>query len=312
MIYAPVKAIILLMAADNYSGIDKVNGKKGLLVRLRGLRSSLKKAEKKVAELLLKNPSEIEGMTVARLAGKSDVSEATVIRFCRSIGFDGFQEMKFQLARELTAPIHRIIQDQIKESDSAQSVMQKVISFNISTLKQTMEVLDERSLSSAANILSKAEKILIVGVGTSSANVQDAHNKFFRLGLNSVAQSDAHLQLMEAALLTARDVVLAVTHSGRTRDPVEALAAAKKAGAKTIVITSNAHSPITKYSDVVLLTSSSETRFRDEALASRVAQMSIIDVLYTLIGKKYRRRALAAAKKIESVVGQKQIMGKDF
>jgi DNA-binding MurR/RpiR family transcriptional regulator len=135
----------------------------------------------------------------------------------------------------------------------------------------------------------------------------DAHNKFFRLGLNSVAQSDAHLQMMEAALLTSRDAVLAITHSGKTRDPVETLAVAQKAGAKTIAITSNPRSPITKHSDVVLLTSSRETAFRNEALASRLAQMSIVDALYTQIHIRNRKRAVLAEKKIAAVIGQKQI-----
>ncbi len=304
MTLAPREAKILTMNAT----IAKSEAKKGVLVKLRGLVSSLKKAERKVADYVLKNPRKIQNLTVAYLAGKSGVSEATIIRFCRTLGFSGYQELKFQLAMELVKPIHSVIPDEIKETDSASDILQKVFNFNISTLKETLEVLSPKSLLRAAQFIENANKILIVGVGTSAANVQDAHNKFFRLGLNSVAQPDAHLQLMEASLLSHGDVIVAITHSGRTRDPIEALETARNTGAKTICITSNSKAPITEFADVVLLTSSRETRFRNEALASRIAQMSIVDALFTLIGMKNSKRAISATRKIEAVVGRKQIL----
>ncbi len=304
MTLAPREAKILTMN----STVAKSETKKGLLVKLRGLASSLKRAERKVGDYILKNPHKIQNFTVAYLAAKSGVSEATIIRFCRTLGFGGYQELKFQLAMELVEPIHSVISDEIKETDSASDILQKVFNFNISTLKETLEVLSPKSLLRAAQLIENANKILIVGVGTSAANVQDAHNKFFRLGLNSVAQPDAHLQLMEASLLSHGDVIIAITHSGRTRDPIEALETARNAGAKTICITSNSKGPITGFTDVVLLTSSRETRFRNEALASRLAQMSIVDALFTLIGMKNSKRAISATRKIEAVVGRKQIL----
>lgn len=290
------------------AGLAFAEEPKALLVSLRGRLSSLKEAERRVASLILRHPEKIMTYTVAEAAFQSKVSEATVIRLCRTLGFTGYQDLKYRLARELASPIHALISEDVVEGDAAEEVMKKVFAFNIQTLNETLEVLDPKALDRAAALLDRAEKILVIGVGTSSANVQDAHNKFFRLGLNSVAQSDAHLQLMEASLLTPRDAVLAITHSGRTRDPVETLAVARKAGARTIAITSNPSSPVTEHADVVLLTASGETAFRSEAMASRMAQMSIVDTLYTLIRIKSRHRAVAAEKKIESVVGQKQIL----
>ncbi len=281
---------------------------KGLLVRLRGIRTSLRQAEALVADLILKQPAKILRYTVAEAASHAGVSEATVIRFCRTLGFEGYQDIKYQLARELVAPQRSFAGEEVVEGDSSEEVMQKVFAFNVQTLHETLEVLNPNALSQAAALLDKAAKVLIIGVGTSGPNVQDAYNKLFRLGLDVVAQSDSHLQMMEASLLGPDDVVLAITHSGRTRDPVEALTVARAAGAKTMVITSNPRSPVALQSDVVLLTSSSETAFRSEALASRLAQMSIIDTLYTLIRIKSRARAVAAEKKIEAVIGQKQIL----
>lgn len=290
------------------TALDELDSKKGVLIRLRGLRSSLKNAERQVADFILTTPEKILELTVAEAALNSKVSEATVIRFCRSLGMDGYQELKMQIARELVEPAPDFTGQEVIEGDTSIEIMQKVFAFNILTLRDTLAVLDARGLESAASILAAADKILVVGVGTSSANVQDAHNKFFRLGLRSVAQTDAHLQLMEASLLSPGDAVLAITHSGRTRDPVETLRVARRAGARTVVITSNPRSPAVEYADVTLLTASRETAFRNEALSSRLAQMSIVDALYTLIRLKDRQRAVTAEKKIESVIGQKQIL----
>jgi len=281
---------------------------RGFLVSLRGQVSSLKRAERKVASLVLNNPEKIREMTVAEASTKSAVSEATVIRFCRTLGLKGYQDLKFRLAAELASPPSAPSEEEVLIGDSPEDALKKVFSFNIQTLSETMEVLDQKTIGKAVSILEKAQKILVIGVGTSAANVQDAHNKLFRLGLNSVAQPDAHLQMMEAALLTPHDAVLAISHSGRTRDPVETLAVAKKAGARTIAITSNPRAPITKHAEVVLLTSSRETAFRSEAMASRLAQMSIVDTLYTLIHMRNRKKAVSAEEKIGEVMGQKQIL----
>ena len=288
--------------------LSDFSDQKGLLVRLRGILPSLKNAERLVADLFLKHPAKVLGYTVAEAAAHAHVSEATGIRFCRTLGFEGYQDIKFQIARELVVPSRSFTGEEVVEGDTPGEVMQKVFAFNVQTLQETLEVLDAAALERASDLLEKAEKILVIGVGTSGANVQDAYNKLFRLGLNVVAQSDSHLQMMEASLLGPNGAVLAITHSGRTRDPVETLAVARQAGAKTVVITSNPRSPVTAHADVVLLTSSRESAFRGEAIASRLAQMSIVDALYTLIRIKGRGRAIAAEKKIEAVIGQKQIL----
>jgi len=281
-----------------------------VLLRVRGIRSSLKGAEGKVADYLLKYPEDFSSSTVAEIATTSKVSEATVIRFCRTLGFSGFNDIKMQVSRELYSHTDSLIPEELKESDSAHEIIGKVFSFNIQTLEETLEVLDSKALSKAGDIIASSGKLLIVGVGTSSANVQDAHNKFFRIGINSVAQSDAHLQLMEASLLTSKDTVLAISHSGRTKDPIETLEIAKACKAKTIVITGNPASPLASLGDIILLTASSESRFRKEALSSRLAQMSIIDALHTIISIRHKKSALSATKKIEAVIGQKQIWEK--
>ena len=155
-------------------------------------------------------------------------------------------------------------------------------------------------------MLKKARSILIVGVGTSSAVVIDAYNKFFRIGLPVKAVTDSHLMLMHACLLERSNVVLGYSHSGSTRDPVETFQAAKERGAKCIAVTHNERSPLAKEAEVVLTTASRETRFRSEALASRVAQMTITDVLFTALSLDDLRKTEKLKKRIEEKIVTKQ------
>lgn len=267
---------------------------------------SLHSAEKKVAEYALGNAQGVLNQSVSEVAIGAGASEATVIRFCRTMGYRGFQDLKINLARDLVSPIHHAIHEDVSEKDGTDTIIRKVFSANIETLQSTLEVLKPEAVGEAVKLLSKAKKILIIGVGTSTPILFDAFNKFLRLGLWCSYQNDSHLQMMEAALLRKGDLILAISHSGSTKDPIDTIDVAKKNGVKTIAITNNSLSPLAKVADVVLVTSSKETKYRSEALASRIAQSSIIDVLYITIGMTNRQRTLANTRKIEDAIVAKQ------
>lgn len=277
----------------------------GALIRLRGLYPSLKAALRKVADLVLAQPEMAIYASVNEVAAAAGVSEATVMRLCRVLGFRGFQDFKIALAREMVSPLQRL-HEEVAEGDDPATIVRKVFQANIAALQDTLAVLDMEALAQAARLMLAARTVLLIGVGTSGPIVQDAANKFFRLGLNVKAVTDAHLMMMAAALLTDRDVALAVSHSGSTRDPVETARVAKEAGAKVICITNNSLSPLTKVADLVLVTASRETRFRQEAMASRLSQTSIIDSLYTLMALARPETALENLGKIENVIVTKQ------
>jgi len=277
----------------------------GALIRLRGLYPSLKAALKKVADLILKQPEMAIYASVNEVAAAATVSEATVMRFCRTLGFRGFQDFKIALARELVSPMQRL-HEEVTEGDDPATIVRKVFEANVAALQDTMEVLNMSAMQEATKLLSKARRILLVGVGTSGPIVDDASNKLSRLGLDVHVQTDAHLQMMAASLLTPEDVVLVVSHSGSTRDPVETARVAKQAGAKVICITNNSLSPLTRLSDLTLVTASRETRFRQEAMASRLCQTSIIDSLFTLLALAKPEAALENLSKIENVIVSKQ------
>jgi RpiR family carbohydrate utilization transcriptional regulator len=277
----------------------------GTLIRLRGLYPSLKAALRKVADITLARPELAIYASVNEVAAAAGVSEATVMRLCRLLGFRGFQDFKIALARELVTPLQRL-HEEVAEGDDTATIVHKVFQANVAALQDTLAVLDMEAMAKASQWLLRARSIMLIGVGTSGPIVTDAANKFFRLGLLVQAITDAHLMMMAAALLTPADVLLAVSHSGSTRDTVEAAKTAKSAGARVICITNNSLSPLTKTADLVLVTASRETRFRQEAMASRLCQTSILDSLYTLIALARPEEALQNLAKIENVIVMKQ------
>ena len=278
----------------------------GPLARIRGIIPSLQRAERKVADYTLANSESILAQSVGEVAMKAQVSEATVIRFCRTAGFSGFQNLKISLAREYVSPLASAVHQDISEKDKPAQVAAKVFHSNIESLKDTMAVAEPEKLAEAAGIIGRAARVLVIGVGTSAPGAFDAYAKLMRIGAPVALQTDAHLQMMEAALLTEKDAVLAISHSGATMDPVETAKVAKAIGAAVVCITNNALSPLARLSDVVLLTASRETLFRAEALSSRIAQTTIIDILYVMVGMRHRKRAIESAKKIEDVITSKQ------
>ncbi|MEJ2069002.1 MAG: MurR/RpiR family transcriptional regulator [Syntrophobacterales bacterium] len=277
----------------------------GALIRLRGLYPSLKAALRKVADVALARPELAIYASVNEVAAAAGVSEATVMRLCRLLGFRGFQDFKIALARELVTPLQRL-HEEVSEGDDPATIVHKVFEANVAALRDTLAVLDMEAMAQAAQDLLAARLILLIGVGTSGPIVEDAGNKFFRLGLLVRALTDAHLMMMAAALLTPADVLLAVSHSGSTRDTVETAKTAKNAGARVICITNIYLSPLTKNADLVRVTASRETRFRQEAMASRLCQTSILDSLYTLLALARPAEALQNLAKIENVIVTKQ------
>lgn len=294
------------MSQDRFASLQpSPEAPAGALIRLRGLYPSLRAALRKVADVALARPELAIYASVNEVAAAAGVSEATVMRLCRLLGFRGFQDFKIALARELVTPLQRL-HEEVSEGDDAATIVQKVFQANIAALQDTLAVLDVGAMAQAAQWLQAARLILLIGVGTSGPIVADAGNKFFRLGLMVRAVTDAHLMMMAAALLTSADVLLAVSHSGSTRDTAETAKTAKNAGAKVICITNNSLSPLTKTADLVLVTASRETRFRQEAMASRLCQTSIIDSLYTLMALSRPEEALQNLAKIENVIVTKQ------
>lgn len=264
-----------------------------------------KPAEKSVAQFVLANPELVMNMSVSEAARDIGVGESTVIRFCRSLGYKGYQEFKLRLAQDLVEPVE-FIHENITFNDTTADLAQKVFQTNIQAVANTMKALDPHMVEVAAKSLADTRRVDIYGVGYSSFTALDAKLKLVRLGLVADAYGDAHLQAMAAASLRKGDVAIGISHSGSTKDVVDALSAARKSGASTISITNFSPSPITRASDVVLLTASPESPLGGEVLTSRIAQLCVLDVLSVALAVTLGDGCLDLIKKTSEAVKKKR------
>lgn len=260
------------------------------------LYSEMGKAEKQIADWILNNPGQIISLSIVELAEQCGCSEATIVRFSKRLGLSGYQELKISLASESGTST---VNANITSSDSAYEMFEKVSNDIYFSLELTKKSLDPESMSVAANKICSANKIVVFGLGNSASIATDASHKFLRAGLNCVAYSDNHMQVIAASHLGKGDVAIAISHSGSSKDIVDALKIAKEHGATTITVSNKGKSPILKFSDVVLATSASETQYNILALNSRIAQLAIIDALYFFVVYNLSNKALESIKDTE-------------
>ena len=254
------------------------------------------KADKRIADWILETPGNIISLSIVELAEQCECGEATIVRFAKRLQLNGFQELKFSLAAEnggSPASTH------ITEADSAFEIYQKVCNDIYLSLEKTKSSLKENLLDEAAEKICKANKIVIFGLGNSSAIAIDASHKLMRAGLNAISYTDNHMQVIAASHLKENDVAIGISHSGSSKDVVEALKIAKEHNATTIAITNSGKSPILRQSDIVLSTASEETQYNILALNSRIAQLAIIDTLYFYIVYSRSKDALRSIQETE-------------
>ena len=248
-----------------------------IIQTIAGARTTLRKSERKVADYVLDHPDEVIHMRIVDLAQEARVSEPTVVRFCRAIDCDGFQNFKLALAQYL-AHNPRIEQFRLSEQDSAQQYALKVFDALTDTLKRVREHIDSRAIEAAVAELAQARRVEFYGFGASSAVAMDAQHKFFRLQIPSAAYADPHIQVMSALSLTQRDVVVAISQSGRTRALLEAMQLARQAGARIIGLAPGG-TPVARQCDIPIHIDVEEDPEHYTPLPSRIAHMAIIDIL---------------------------------
>ncbi|WP_257349383.1 MurR/RpiR family transcriptional regulator [Pseudalkalibacillus decolorationis] len=274
--------------------------------RIRSSYGRFSEKEKKIADYILNHPKHIIHSTISQIADDLEIAEATVFRFCKRIGFKGYQAMKIALASEIVNPV-KDIHETISEKDNEKEVAQKVFQSNIRTLEETIHLLDTEPYRRAVTMLMNARKVEFYGNGGSGIVAMDAHHKFLRSGIQTATYSDSHLQLMGASQLTEEDAAVFISHSGTNKDLLQVLAVAKENNVKTIGITTLAKSPLSQQVDVPLFTTSEETDYRSEALASRIAQLCIIDGLYVNVMMQNKEASQASVNKMRKAISIKRI-----
>jgi RpiR family carbohydrate utilization transcriptional regulator len=237
----------------------------------------LRKSERKVAEYVLNHQQDVIHLRVIDLANRSDVSEPTVIRFCRAIGCNGFQDFKLTLAQQLAAS-PSFGQIAVTDDDSTADFSKKVFDGAIDTLLNVRDSVDIDLLHKAVAAIAASSRIEFFGFGASGAVAADAYHKFFRLQLAAAAHADHHFQNMSAASLSPGDVVVAISHSGRTKALLDSSQLAKEAGATVISLCPN-HTPLADIADIPIYVDVVEDIEMYTPLCSRLAHLVVIDVL---------------------------------
>lgn len=265
-------------------------------LNIRMLYSEMGKAEKQIADWIEQNPGKIISMSIVDLAEQCKCSEATIVRFSKRLGLSGYQELKISLASEGGSSY---VSTNIKEDDNAYDIYTKVCNDIYMSLEKTKKSLKPESMSLAADKICKAKKIVVFGLGNSASIAIDAAHKFLRAGLNAVAYTDNHMQVIAASHLNTEDIAIGISHSGSSKDIVEALKTAKEHGASTIAITNSGKSPVLKQADIVLSTTADETRYNILALNSRIVQLAIIDSLYFYVVNNQSENTIRSIKETE-------------
>lgn len=253
-----------------------------LLLRIENTLPDLNRLEQVVGNYIIDNPDKIIYLTVAALAEACGVSEPTVMRTCKKLGFSGYQNLKLTMAQTSAAPSESI-HEEVSSTDSIRDVKEKVFQSAVYALQFTRDMLDTGDLEAAARVLLNARKILILGLGASACVAADLHYKLLKLGLDVVCLADPHLQSTLCSHLDDRDAVFSICDSGNSRTVLDITSDARKRGAKIITLTGSSRSALSKLANVSLNTTSSEAKYKNTSLLSCAAAMTVVDSIYTYL-----------------------------
>ncbi|WP_420589043.1 SIS domain-containing protein [Bacterioplanoides sp.] len=264
---------------------------------------NLRKSEVKVAEYVLKAPEQVMHMRIVDLAQEAQVSEPTIVRFCRGIGCNGFQEFKVRIAQEM-AVANNIGQFAIVEDDSIEDICDKIADTTIQRLHQVKSQLKTKQVAQAANAISAASRVEFYGFGASGAVATDAQHKFFRLQVATAAYSDPHMQSMSAVTLGEDDVVVAISQSGRTKDLLHTVQLAQQHGAQVVSL-APANTPLSLAADLPIHINIEEDTEQFTPMTSRIAHLMIIDMLAVAVtqrrGPEFAEHLNAIKRSIKSL-----------
>ncbi|GEM89753.1 MULTISPECIES: MurR/RpiR family transcriptional regulator [Oceanithermus] len=275
-----------------------------VLSRINSFYDKLSPSERRVADYVREHPEQVIHMPLAKLAQQAGVSDPSVLRFCRAIGYRGYLDFKVALTQDLASPV-QFIHETVNPSDGPREIAQKVFAAANRALLETLQSLDVAGIERVVDLIDGAKRTLIIGVGTSAPIAQTFYNRLFRLGLPVWIQTDSYLQLMHAALLGPDDVVVGISQTGASTDPVLTLEEAKKHGAATVAITGSLSSPITQQADVTLYSSYHE--LRPEAASSRIAQIAIVETIYVALSMRRLKTADSDERRIWEALSRKTL-----
>lgn len=244
---------------------------------------NLRPSETKVADYILKNSKEVSKTSLAKLSNEINVSQPTIVRFVKAIGYTSYREFKDNIIADISLNLEEYSTNSLyglnlKKEDNIKSIPKKAINTNISILKETLRSISLDSYQEAIDTIVKSNRIAVFGIENSATVASDLSNKLMYLGLDVRYNSDVYMQNLCAANLNEEDLAIGISYSGTSKNTVDVIKRAKENGAKTLVITNFEKSIISKYADILIHTSNSN--IYGSAIFSRTNQIVIVDMLY--------------------------------
>ena len=264
-----------------------------LFNKIGSLKKSFTDSEKKILDYIQKNPEKVISMSIKELSNESNTGEATIIRFCKKIGFKGYNEFKISListmSKKKQKTRHKI---DILSDKNYNTIAENIYNNSFNVLKDTLSLINNEVFDNCINLINTAKHIEFIGVGYSNLTAQDAKYKFLRIGKSVAAHSDSHLFKMAASISGKNDLVIGISQTGETQEVIESMKSAKARGADTIVITNNDNTEITKYADHILVNGYNDVRSETGSFSERISQLFIIELLYLGVLSKNKDKAL--------------------
>lgn len=253
-----------------------------IFIKMRELRNSMTPTERTILEYILEYRDEIPLLSIKDLAKRSRTSDASVLRFCKALGYRGYRDFIVAVSAALAASSEKAQSEytDIRPGDGLSTIIDNISFTNCKSIQDTMSVIDRDAIKRSVELLKDTSLIDFYGVGASGVVCMDAQQKFSRIGKICFAYTDGHSQLTSASLLHPGDVAVLISNSGDTSEILDTLHVVKQNGASTIAITRYAKSDLANQADIVLSISTPEITIRSGAMGSRIAMLNIIDILF--------------------------------
>ncbi len=255
-----------------------------LLKSIADAKSNLRKSEQKVADYVLENPADVIHMRIVDLASEANVSEPTVVRFCRALNYDGFQDFKLTLAQGLASNAN-FEQFSLNSKDTVSEFKQKIFDSTVGNMMRVREELNAETLETAIDAIASTNRLELYGFGASAPVCNDAQHKFHRLKIATSAYSDPHMQMISATTLTEQDVVIAISQTGRTKDLLHSVKLVKDAGV-TVISLCPSNTPLADLASISIHIDLEEDKDLSTLMSSRVVHLVVIDVLAVGVAMK--------------------------
>lgn len=278
------------------------------LSKIRSAYNQFTKAEKKVADYILRYPKKVLFMSISDLAEACEVGDTSVFRFCKTMNVKGYQDFKMMLSLSMRQSENALESNDDKSitlEDNISELAKKVLQENVSAIQETYNLIDLKQMTIALDALSEAKRIVFFGVGTSMLTAMKAMNKFLRIEPKVICNTDVNMQLVTASMLDPTDVALIFSYSGSTKDTIEIARSAKAAGARTIVITRFTKSQLTEYADIILLCGANEGTLQNGSTSGEISQLFLVDVIYSEYYRRHFSRCKANWDKTQRSIADK-------